>query len=516
VSPGLRVLVGGPDGAGKSSLAAAHADGGRTLIVHWRPGVLPHPRSLLKHTTAGPVTHPHACEPHGPLISALRLAYFLADFWAGESLRLGPAARRGCIVIVERGWWDMAVDPRRYRLSVPPRIVLAVGRLVPKPDLVLVLDAPGEVLASRKQELPAHELERQRRAWLDLTIPGAEKVVLDATKPLEQVVADAREAIVAHLERRAVARLGAGWTNLPTRAAPRWWLPRGPRATAFTGISVYQPVTMRGRLGWEAARALARVGGFRLLRRGEAPPREVRVRLAPHLPPRTTYAVMRANHAGRYVALLVDEDGRAQAVAKVATTPEGEEALRREARAIAAWGGLLRPPLRAPRILAEAEGVLLLEVVAFRPRRRPWLLPAAVALAVGALEREGVSHGDLAPWNLLEEDGGFVLVDWESAGPVPAPAWDLCHWLVQAHALLGRPRRDELLAALERRGPLGEALRSYLEEAGVPLDDLPRLFREHVERTRGELDPQTEDGARGLAAREALLRELGRLGGGVT
>jgi thymidylate kinase len=515
--PGLRVLLGGPDGAGKSSLAAAVGlDRRHKLVVHWRPGVLPRPGSLFGDGAAAPVTNPHAFDPHGPVISAMRLVYFLTDFWAGESWRVRPAERRGCLVVIERGWWDMAVDPRRYRLSVPPGLVLAIGRLIPKPDLLLVLDAPAEVLASRKQELPTEELDRQRRVWLDLTIPGAEKVVLDATKPLDKVVADAREVIVAHLERRDVARLGAGWANLPGRVAPRWWLPRGPRSTAFTGISIYQPVTLRGRLGWEAARALARVGEFRLLRRGEAPPREVRVRLAPHLPPGTTYAVMRANHEGRYVALLVDEDGRAGAVAKVATTPEGEEALRREARAIAAWGGLLRPPVRAPRVLTEGDGVLLLEAVAFRPRPRPWLLPVAVARVIGALEREGVSHGDFAPWNLLEKEGGFVVVDWESAGPVPAPVWDLCHWLVQAHALLGRPHTDQLFAAIEGRGPLGEAVRGYLEEAGVPLDGLPRLFREHVERTRGALDPQTEDGARGLAARDALLRELGRLGGGVT
>jgi hypothetical protein len=517
---GLFVVLTGPDGCGKSSVAERLPDACRGLFrrqlrFHWRPGLLPAPAALVGRGLRDP-ERPHAADPHGRLLSFLRLCYFWADFLLGGLFRVLPTKIRTGLVLAERGWWDMVVDPRRYRLSVPPRLISALGCLVPKPDLVLVLDAPGEVLVSRKQELPADELDRQRRAWLDPTIPEAEKVVLDATKPLEQVLADAREAIVAHLERRAVARLGAGWANLPGRAAPRWWLPRGPRAIALAGISVYQPVTLRGRLGWEAARALARVGGFRLLRRGEAPPREVRVRLAPHLPPRTTYAVMRANHAGRYVALLVDEDGRARAVAKVATTPEGEEALRREARAIAAWSGLLRPPVRAPRVLTVGDGVLLLEAVVFRPRLRPWLLRVAVARAVGALEREGICHGDFAPWNLLEEDGGFVLVDWESAGPVPAPAWDLCHWLVQAHALLGRPHRDELFAALEGRGPLGEAVHGYLEEAGVPLDDLPRLFREHVERTRGGLDLRTEDGARGLAAREALLRELSRLGGGVT
>jgi hypothetical protein len=218
---------------------------------------------------------------------------------------------------------------------------------------------------------------------------------------------------------------------------------------------------------------------------------------------------MRANHAGRYVALLVDEDGRARAVAKVATTPEGEETLRREARAIAAWGGLLRPPLRAPRVLAEGDGVLLLEVVAFRPRPRPWLLPAAVARAVGALEREGVSHGDLAPWNLLEEDGGFVLVDWESAGPVPAPAWDLWHWVMQAHSLLGRPSSRAVLGALRGKGPLGPAVAAYAGAAQLEPDGLHASLATYLRQSLAALTAATADGRRARAARLHLLAQLG-------
>lgn len=513
---GLVVAVVGPDGAGKSTLAERlpEATSGlfrRSTRVHFRPGLLPSRASLRGET--GPVTEPHALPSRGAVASLLFLGYHFADWLLGGWMLLEPRRRRSDLVVLERGWWDLAVDPRRYRVGLPPALVEALGRVLPKPDLVLVLDAPAAVMHARKPELPTEELERQRRAWHKLRIPRAEKVVLDATRPVEEVLAGAREAVVVHLERRAVRRLAAGWVNLSGRSAPRWWVPRGPAAAARSGLAVYQPVTPRGRAGWEAARALARLGGFRLLPRGEAPPREVRVRLAPHLSPGTTYAVMRANHTGRYVALLVGEDGRARAVAKVATTPEAEEALRREARAIATWGGLLRPPLRAPSILAEGDGVLLLEAVTFRARRRPWVLPPAVARAVGALEREGVSHGDLAPWNLLEGEGGYVLVDWESAGPLPAPAWDLCHWLVQAHALLGRPRRGELLAALEGLGPFGEAVAGYLAEASVPLEELSRHIREHLERSRSGLDPRTPDGLRGLRAREALLHELGGRGG---
>ncbi|GBD30234.1 hypothetical protein HRbin32_01336 [bacterium HR32] len=445
--------------------------------------------------------------------SLLRLLYFWLDFMCGGAARFftpRPGAPRR-LFVMERGWWDMAVDPRRYRLGLPRWFMLVLGCVVPRPDVLIVLDAPADVFLSRKRELPAEELERQRRAWRELRIPGVEKVILDASKPLEEVVRDARKAIVAHLERRAVARLGAGWANLPSRTRIRWWLPRRPRRTAVAGLGVYQPVTPKGRAGWEVARFLARVGGFRLLPRGEAPPREVRERLAEHLPPRTTYAVMRANHPGRYVALIVGEDGAARAVAKIATTPEGEECLRQEARAIERWGPVLPPPVRAPRIIREGEGVLLLETAPSRPRLRPWLLDPVVAAALGVLEREGISHGDATPWNLLRTPDGFVLVDWESTGSVPVPGWDLWHWLVQSHVLLGRPRRVELLEALRGAGRLGSSARAFLRTAGLECGDLAGFLRAYLVCSRDGLNPSAPAGQRGVAAREAILRELDNL-----
>lgn len=272
-------------------------------------------------------------------------------------------------------------------------------------------------------------------------------------------------------------------------------------------------------MGWELARLAAGVGGFRVLPRGEAPPREVRVRLAEHLPPGTTYAVMRANHEGRYVALLVGEQGEMRAVAKIALTGGGEAVLAREAEAIERYGPLLPSPVRAPRVLAASQGVLLLEAVPFRPRRRPWELPLAVASALGALAREGVCHGDAAPWNLLDAGEGFVLIDWEEAGPAPSEAWDLCHWLVQAHALLERPRRRTLLRALQGAGPLGAAVRAYARAAAPDLERLPSAMLEYLRLSAEGLDAARPDGERGLAVRRALAEAVegltGLVGAGV-
>lgn len=272
---------------------------------------------------------------------------------------------------------------------------------------------------------------------------------------------------------------------------------------------MYQPVTFRGRISWECARLVAGAGGFRVLPRGEAPPRDVRERLAEHLPPRSTYAVMRANHEGRFLALCLRENGAPWAVAKVATTADGMRALAREAAAIERYGSLLPAPVRAPRILSRREGVLVLEPVELRPRTRPWELPEPLAAALGALARSGVRHGDAAPWNVLAGPDRLVLVDWESAGASELWAWDLCHWLVQTYALLGRPTRSRVLDALKGRGPLGGSVRAFCAAADADIGQLPDAMRTYLAASMETLNLQAADGARGLVARRELAQTLG-------
>jgi aminoglycoside phosphotransferase (APT) family kinase protein len=74
----------------------------------------------------------------------------------------------------------------------------------------------------------------------------------------------------------------------------------------------------------------------------------------------------------------------------------------------------------------------------------------------GSASEGFLAHGDLAPRNLLATEAGWALIDWGKTRP-HEPFNDLCHFLVQAHALLGiraaplagvagagRPRRPRL------------------------------------------------------------------------
>ena len=83
-----------------------------------------------------------------------------------------------------------------------------LSHLIPRPEIVFLLNAPPEVLWSRKQEVPYEEVVRQQREFLELArkIPGA--VVIDAARPLPEVRRQVRKAIIHHFSLRTQCRLG--------------------------------------------------------------------------------------------------------------------------------------------------------------------------------------------------------------------------------------------------------------------------------------------------------------------
>ena len=58
---------------------------------------------------------------------------------------------RGVPLVAVHTWFDMVVDPRRYRLPIRwTPVVRRLGRLLPRPDVVLVLSGEPQALHDRK------------------------------------------------------------------------------------------------------------------------------------------------------------------------------------------------------------------------------------------------------------------------------------------------------------------------------------------------------------------------------
>lgn len=195
---GCVLAVGGPDGVGKTTvceaLIAGVPYGAETLHVRF-PGLLPRrDPAERREIRLGPGQTPDLTRlrVYPPTYSrpkaALKTLYLWIDFLLGWVVRVRPLVRRGGWVVFERGWWDHAVDPRRYRLPPPARLVHVLGRLLPRADLVLVLHAPPEVIRARRPELTVEELERQMQAWRTVLPADQARVYVDTSLPHEQML----------------------------------------------------------------------------------------------------------------------------------------------------------------------------------------------------------------------------------------------------------------------------------------------------------------------------------------
>ena len=202
---GIHAVFLGADGSGKSSviervLAALEPVFRRRLQYHLFPV-----RNLTR--SQGPVIDPHARPLRGTVPSSMQLVLWFLRYLVGWVREIWPARIKATVVLFDRYYQDVLVDPRRYRYGGPTWLARALGWLVPKPDLWILLDAPVEVLQARKQEVPIHESERQRRAYLALAKEFENGTVLDSSKPLEEVTREASRWIIEFMAKRTAQRL---------------------------------------------------------------------------------------------------------------------------------------------------------------------------------------------------------------------------------------------------------------------------------------------------------------------
>jgi thymidylate kinase len=174
---GMTVALVGPDGAGKSSLAAALARSFPLAVrtVYMSPAMTPR---------RGP-------SPRGARL-ALRIGAQLSRWCRAQALRL-----RGRLVLFDRYAYD-ALLPARWPLGPRGRLRRwLLGHACPAPQLLVVLDAPGELLHARTGEHDPAVLEAERRAYLRLARGRARAIVVDATREPDRVRRDVTAAIWA-------------------------------------------------------------------------------------------------------------------------------------------------------------------------------------------------------------------------------------------------------------------------------------------------------------------------------
>jgi thymidylate kinase len=270
---GLFVAVLGPDGSGKSTLInhlQREIKGAfrRTAIFHLMPG------PLRKGANGRPVTDPHGKPPRSLPASVLKLFYYLLDYNLGYWLKVRPGLVKSTLVLFDRYYDDLLVDPKRYRYGGPMGLARWLRRLMPRPDLWLILDVPEEEILRRKQEVPPEEIRNQREPYRRLATELPNAFLLDGTLPPEEVARQAREIVLEYLHERYLSRRllwfpkerrdHLGWleTALGARKASRgrrflnlalpdgrgYLVPVNSRRATVHALSLYAPQKPKARL----------------------------------------------------------------------------------------------------------------------------------------------------------------------------------------------------------------------------------------------------------------------------
>lgn len=202
---GLHVSVLGPDGAGKSTLIEHITDQvasafRRITVFHLRPCF------IGRKVNDSPVTDPHGKPPYPTWLSVLKIPYYVLDYNLGYLFKVRPLLVEENLVLFDRYYHDLLVDPRRYRYGGPAWVVRLFRRFVPEPDLFFILDVPEELLLARKLEVSREEVRRQREAYRRLAAELPNAILLDGSRPSGEVAHSAGKVLLDSMHERHLKR----------------------------------------------------------------------------------------------------------------------------------------------------------------------------------------------------------------------------------------------------------------------------------------------------------------------
>lgn len=499
---GLFVVAIGPDGSGKStlvegSLAALKRGFRATWRFHWRPGLLPKPGASASSGQSASNAPPDSYS-YGRVVSWARYLYYLVDFVIGYWLVIYPKKVRTTLIFGERWYYDVIVNPARYGFRVPGWMLRAGRRLVPEPNLTVLLEAPPAVIHARKPELTIEQLETQLRIMRAVLPPPPVGLRISTSGSIEESVRILTRAVLDTAQSNTVLARGSAierrneWRAFPNTTNTKLWIHvRDPIANA---LHLYHPYSRPARMAARIAAYLPRVLTTRRLPSAEilrlSRLSEHIQRLLGHDDLVTSFSTGTPG-AHRKITAQVSHHGEIIAYVKIGSSDAAKKLMEAEALALARLDpAALAAGVSAPRVLARVamDDSLLLALSAppSPGRQRPTMLDEhdirflaslvppqprvqplahvldaiglgeesraapgghpevirhaceAVAVRLGRGVRIGPAHGDYAPWNtLVLDDGSLYVFDWEHAADASLLS-DLFHRVFMPDRLVHR------------------------------------------------------------------------------
>jgi thymidylate kinase len=190
-SRGVFIVLVGPDGVGKTSVATELISRVGGHYFHFRPPL----RREWTTPTPGETVRGSPPTPSGTPFAALRLTKAFIVFWLGYLRSVRPDLKAGGLVVADRWAYGYLVHPEKLGAVKAPKVIRLMLRAMPQPDAVFALVADAATIHMRKQELSLEDAAAEVDAWASLPLPQLTR--LDANEPVTRVVDD----LLRHLGR---------------------------------------------------------------------------------------------------------------------------------------------------------------------------------------------------------------------------------------------------------------------------------------------------------------------------
>lgn len=190
---GVSIVFLGPDGVGKTSVIEKLHDFFKKSFRLFYSTHLFFEKKINDNTAV----EPYIEKPYNIIFSELKVGYMILRYMLMSPKLFLIKIRLG-FTTLERYYYDLLVDPERFRVR-KSSLLLNIGHfLIPKPNLVIYLDAPAKTILNRKKELNREQIIYFREKYQNLIKKLPNGYQINADQPLKQVVQDCVKVIIKY------------------------------------------------------------------------------------------------------------------------------------------------------------------------------------------------------------------------------------------------------------------------------------------------------------------------------
>lgn len=209
---GVSIAFLSPDGGGKTTIINRVRDtaGGSFYgehVIYMRPRLF---KNIGHYNIVNPSEEdktnidPHGKKLNNPLKSIIRFVFYNLDYQLGTLIKIDKYKMNKQLVIFDRYYYDYFVDLKRYQYNFPQWVPYVFSSLIPKPDLIFILNGSADCLYERKQELTKEELRRQIKEYKKIAGKYSNAYLINVERDIESIVKEVTEKILRYCNKETL------------------------------------------------------------------------------------------------------------------------------------------------------------------------------------------------------------------------------------------------------------------------------------------------------------------------